>query len=64
MPEPRLVAALGDCALGCDVLGDAAELVGAARGRAAGRHPHPRLPADAASAIAEHLLAELERLSR
>jgi len=28
MPEPRLVAALGDCALGCNVLGDAAEIVG------------------------------------
>jgi Ni,Fe-hydrogenase III small subunit len=28
MPEPRLVAALGDCALGCNVLGDRAELVG------------------------------------
>ncbi len=28
MPEPRLVAALGDCALGCGVLGDAAELAG------------------------------------
>ena len=26
MPEPRLVAALGDCALGCGVLGHAAEL--------------------------------------
>lgn len=26
MPEPRLVAALGDCALGCGVLADAAEL--------------------------------------
>jgi Ni,Fe-hydrogenase III small subunit len=26
MPEPRRVAALGDCALGCGVLGDAAEL--------------------------------------
>jgi len=26
MPEPRLVAALGDCAPGCGVLGDAAEL--------------------------------------
>ncbi|MBS1879970.1 MAG: oxidoreductase [Actinobacteria bacterium] len=26
MPEPRLVAALGDCALGCGVLGDRAEL--------------------------------------
>jgi Ni,Fe-hydrogenase III small subunit len=28
MPEPRLVAALGDCALGCGVLGSAEELVG------------------------------------
>jgi Ni,Fe-hydrogenase III small subunit len=26
MPEPRLVAALGDCALGCGVLANAAEL--------------------------------------
>jgi Ni,Fe-hydrogenase III small subunit len=29
MPEPRFVAALGDCALGCGVLGHADELVGA-----------------------------------
>jgi len=28
MPEPRRVAALGDCALGCNVLGTAQELVG------------------------------------
>jgi len=28
MPEPRRVAALGDCALGCGVLGSAEELVG------------------------------------
>ena len=28
MPEPRLVAALGDCALGCSVLGTDAEIVG------------------------------------
>jgi Ni,Fe-hydrogenase III small subunit len=28
MPEPRLVAALGDCALGCNLLGAAEELVG------------------------------------
>ncbi|MGD9734035.1 MAG: NADH-quinone oxidoreductase subunit B family protein [Solirubrobacterales bacterium] len=28
MPEPRLVAALGDCALGCGVLGAAEELAG------------------------------------
>jgi Ni,Fe-hydrogenase III small subunit len=29
MPEPRLVAALGDCALGCNLLGQDAELAGA-----------------------------------
>jgi Ni,Fe-hydrogenase III small subunit len=28
MPEPRLVAALGDCALGCGLLGSAEEYVG------------------------------------
>jgi Ni,Fe-hydrogenase III small subunit len=28
MPEPRRVAALGDCALGCDLLGTKAELAG------------------------------------
>jgi Ni,Fe-hydrogenase III small subunit len=28
MPEPRRVAALGDCALGCGVLGEGAELAG------------------------------------
>ena len=28
MPEPRRVVALGDCALGCNVLGLASELVG------------------------------------
>jgi Ni,Fe-hydrogenase III small subunit len=28
MPEPRLVAALGDCALGCGVLGASSELAG------------------------------------
>jgi len=28
MPEPRLVAALGDCALRCGILGAAAELAG------------------------------------
>ena len=28
MPEPRLVAAVGDCALGCGLLGTASELVG------------------------------------
>lgn len=28
MPEPRLVAALGDCALGCNLLGRREELAG------------------------------------
>jgi Ni,Fe-hydrogenase III small subunit len=28
MPEPRIVAALGDCALGCGLLGDPSEMVG------------------------------------
>lgn len=28
MPTPRLIAALGDCALGCNVLGHPAELLG------------------------------------
>lgn len=28
MPQPRLVAALGDCALGCAVLGDPSEFAG------------------------------------
>ena len=58
MPEPRLVAALGDCALGCNVLGTAAELVGALEEvlpvdiRIPGCPPAPDV-------IAEHLLAAL-----
>lgn len=59
MPEPRLVAALGDCALGCGVLGDPAELVGALDEilpvdvRIPGCPPAPAV-------IAEHLLAALD----
>ena len=59
MPEPRLVAALGDCALGCNVLGDRAELVGALEDvlpvdiRIAGCPPTPQQ-------IAEQLLAGLD----
>ncbi len=59
MPEPRLVAALGDCALGCGVLGDRAELVGSLEDvlpvdiRIPGCPPTPQ-------AIAEHLLAWLD----
>ena len=62
MPEPRLVAALGDCALGCNILGDAAELVGALQEvlpvdiRIPGCPPTP-------DAIAEHVLAALAQAS-
>ena len=48
MPEPRRVVALGDCALGCCVLGLDSRDRRPGRGRAPGRPPHPRLPADAA----------------
>jgi Ni,Fe-hydrogenase III small subunit len=58
MPEPRLVAALGDCALGCNVLGDPTDLVGALEDvlsvdiRIPGCPPTP-------DAIAEHIVAAL-----
>ena len=58
MPEPRLVAALGDCALGCNVLGDPAEYLGSLEAilpvdiRIPGCPPTP-------AAIAEHLLSAL-----
>jgi Ni,Fe-hydrogenase III small subunit len=61
MPEPRLVAALGDCALGCGILGHRGELVGALEEvlavdvRIPGCPPTPQL-------IAEHLLAGLDGL--
>ena len=48
MPEPRLVAALGDCALGCGVLGQTRRAGGAPGGGASGRHPNSRLPTDPA----------------
>jgi Ni,Fe-hydrogenase III small subunit len=60
MPEPRLVAALGECALGRGLLGDPAELLGSLESvlpvdiRIPGCPPTPQ-------AIAEHLLAALER---
>jgi membrane-bound hydrogenase subunit mbhJ len=59
MPEPRLVAALGDCALGCGILGDPAELIGALEDvlpvdiRIPGCPPSPE-------AIAQRLLAALD----
>lgn len=58
MPEPRLVAALGDCALGCGLRGDPGEVVGSVEGvlpvdvRIPGCPPDPR-------AIADGLLAAL-----
>jgi Ni,Fe-hydrogenase III small subunit len=60
MPEPRLVAALGNCALGCKILGDPTEIIGSAEDllpvdvRIPGCPPTP-------SAIAEHLLAALSQ---
>ncbi|MGZ8650455.1 MAG: NADH-quinone oxidoreductase subunit B family protein [Solirubrobacteraceae bacterium] len=59
MPEPRLVAALGDCALGCGILADRAELIGALEDvlpvdiRIPGCPPAPEM-------IAQPLLAALE----
>ncbi len=60
MPEPPLVAALGDCALGCNVLGDAAELAGSLEDVIPVDIPIPGCP-PTPDAIAEHLLAELAR---
>lgn len=60
MPRPRLVAALGDCALGCNVLGLATELAGPLEDllpvaiRIPGCPPTPQR-------IAEHLLDALDR---
>jgi Ni,Fe-hydrogenase III small subunit len=60
MPEPRLVAALGDCALGCNILGDPNEIIGSAEEilpvniRIPGCPPTP-------DAIAEHILAALHQ---
>jgi Ni,Fe-hydrogenase III small subunit len=58
MPEPRLVAALGNCALGCNVLGHASELAVPLNAhlpidiRIPGCPPNP-------DSIAQHLLAAL-----
>ncbi|HTN22369.1 MAG TPA: hypothetical protein VL120_00155 [Solirubrobacteraceae bacterium] len=62
MPEPRLVAALGDCALGCGLLGDPEQLAGPLERllpvdiRIPGCPPAPQVIADA-------LLAGLEALA-
>jgi len=61
MPEPRLVAALGNCALGCGLLGDPAEVIGSVEAilpvavRVPGCPPTP-------DEIARHLLAGLEEV--
>jgi Ni,Fe-hydrogenase III small subunit len=62
MPEPRLVAALGDCALGHNILGDSSEFAAPLEEllpidiRIPGCPPTP-------DAIAEHILAALARLA-
>jgi Ni,Fe-hydrogenase III small subunit len=61
MPEPRLVAALGDCALGCNVLGDRAELAGALEEIVPVAIRIPGCP-PAPAVIAEELLAALARI--
>ena len=59
MPEPRLVAALGDCALGIGLLGDASEYMGSVEQlltvdlRIPGCPPSPQ-------AIADHLVTALD----
>jgi Ni,Fe-hydrogenase III small subunit len=63
MPEPRLVAALGDCALGCGVLGDPDELIGSVAGVLAVDIRIPGCP-PAPAVIAEHLLAALSGSSQ
>ena len=48
MPEPRRVVALGDCALGCNLLGTRRGDRRPGRGDPPRRPAHPRLPAPAA----------------
>jgi Ni,Fe-hydrogenase III small subunit len=63
MPEPRLVAALGDCALGCGVLGDPSQMLGTLDAilPVAIRIPGcPPTPAE----IARHLLEGLDQARR
>lgn len=59
MPEPRLVAALGDCALGCGILGHAPELIGPLENVL---HVDIRIPGcpPTPDAIAQELLAALD----
>jgi Ni,Fe-hydrogenase III small subunit len=58
MPEPRLVAALGDCALGCNLLGTSSELAGPLEELLPVAIRIPGCPPSPAT-IAEHLLAAI-----
>ena len=67
MPEPRLVAALGNCALGCDVLGSADEIIGAVESLlpVAARIPGcPPTPDAIASALLELLDGRVREATR
>ena len=59
MPEPHLVAALGDCAVGCNVMGAATELAPPLREILPVHLEIPGCPPTPAQ-IAEHLIAALE----
>ena len=61
MPTPRLVAALGDCALGCNVLADPPELIGGVGELLPVDITIPGCP-PTPHAIAEHLLAGLSAI--
>jgi Ni,Fe-hydrogenase III small subunit len=61
MPEPKLVAALGDCALGCNVLAHPAELAGALDDLVPVAFRIPGCP-PSPSDIAVHLLQHLQNL--
>jgi len=63
MPEPRLVAALGDCALGCNVLGREQDIVGPVESVL---HVDARIPGcpPTPDAIAAGLLELLDSLRR
>ena len=64
MPEPRLVAALGDCALGCGILGAREEIVGPVEDvlpvdlRIPGCPPTPDAIADALLRLVDERAAE------
>jgi Ni,Fe-hydrogenase III small subunit len=63
MPEPRLVAALGDCALGCDLLGRDDDLAGPVDAMLPIDIRIPGCPPTPAS-IAQHLVAAIEAARR